>query len=331
MNAKHKHFYGNTNNANGIERYTLQQDLPLYNTNPGMPIRYPDIPGQEPNALDYIIGTSETIPLLSNFQVHDPIDSDHAPISIDVKISEYHANNAFLPKPLFDKAKWDNYKAYIRRQTDEFPTVHENRRSIDQANLALTETIQAADKKFIPKTQQPTKTKQPFPQAIVSKIKEKRKRRLRRNYIASRNPDVKRNINRLSREIKFDIQNFKQDQPTNLWQSVNYKKTNLLVNYQKIHKATIITCRAITQLRRYHLQDRRRASQVFPQPLQGNPQCPPSPTRIQDPQRSRRQICHTTSATQQPASQQNNIIPNHHHTSRHTAGHQKDEEHLPRT
>lgn len=140
-------------------------------------------------------------------------------MTANIKLSENQPNDNYKPKPLFAKANWIDYKSYIRDAVDELPTIHENKDSIERAITALTNTIQAADKRFIPKTKQTTRC--PFPPHIVTQIKAKRK--LRRQYNRTHSVATKNEINRLNKEIKTEISQFKQDQSANLWQSTSHK------------------------------------------------------------------------------------------------------------
>lgn len=220
LNAKHPHFHGDDTNANGQALFNLYQEQLVNSVNPGLPTRHPQTQGHRSSSIDFILGTTTTFPLLSNFLVQDPIESDHQPITADIKLTAAIPQAQYKPKPMFDKADWNEYKSFIRERVNTLPIIQANQQSIDQSITAITNIIQAADTKAVPRTS--NKSRQPYPQEIINKIKAKRK--IRRNYIANRDPAIKTIINRLQKEIRNEIRDFKQDQTTNTWNAVNNKE-----------------------------------------------------------------------------------------------------------
>ncbi len=218
FNARHVNLGSPTNNNNGKRLLKLIDDQQLHNANIyNKGTRY-DAHRNITSAIDFIIGTQLTTHRLTDFEVLDNIGSDHLPIIATLHTDTVKTAAPFKPRPKFDKADWKTYQAIINEKLTMTPAPQNSKESIDTAIKFLTESIQQASTAAIPTTK-PT-SRQQLPAAIIAKIREKRtlRRQLHRNRHA-----VKAAVNRLTRQIKVDIADFRQQQTSDTWDNLKHK------------------------------------------------------------------------------------------------------------
>lgn len=221
LNARHPSFGDTTTNVNGTLLNDLFQEGIIFSANPGIPTRYSQniVHPSPPSIIDYIIGTSSTFPKIKDFEVHDPITSDHRPISATIVTSPFTPCPSFSPKPDFAKANWSEYKKEIDEKVAQLPRIANNRTSIDSAISSLTSIMQTAGKNHIPTTTY--KPRKPLPPSIIRLIKARKK--LLRSFQDKPTREKKTRINALRNEIHAAIQTYREDHLVNLWNSISVK------------------------------------------------------------------------------------------------------------
>ena len=142
-------------------------------------------------------------------KVHDiitkeDIGSDHVPIMVSINEKPLYIKPTTTHKPNFEKADWNLFMTNINEEMEHAPPVREDKDTIDQAIQFITKTIQAADKKAIPRTRINPPGSKPLPDYILGKIKERREMirisKDRRHYIETRQ-QAKSVANHLQKEI----------------------------------------------------------------------------------------------------------------------------------
>ena len=209
-------------NQNGYRLQQLYDDQLLYSTNPGQPTRI-DPRGYDDSTLDFILCTALNLPKLSDLEILDPVTSDHLPITATLQVTGHTVPDNYTPKPRFDAANWDSYKQDIESKIPNAPTIHADKDSIDLAIRFITESIQKADTDNIPRTKNDSH-RPPLPPFILSQIKERRQ--LQKTYKRTRDRQVKRQINRLTKTIDINIKEYREKTINNAWTNQPNKKPN---------------------------------------------------------------------------------------------------------
>lgn len=227
FNAKHTDFYCNITNTNGNALKQILNNTNLLVINTNEPTYISPATGNS-DILDLILCTPDLASKLLQFSTTNHLSSDHLPV---LTTFSFHLQVTPNNKYNYRKADWEIYRTHIEGSLKHTPTTpNTTPDDLDHQAILLSQILTQAREETIPKNTNKTPT-QSLPHHILQLIKQKRK--LRRNYIRSRSPQTKREINRLQTTIKLQLSLHRQ----NTWKTF-YKKldhdTNPRTFWQKI-------------------------------------------------------------------------------------------------
>lgn len=203
-NAKHTAFGSRLTTPKGraLYRTILNNNLNILST--GDPTYWPTDLNKIPDLLDFGI-TKGIGDVHINIESCYDLSSDHSPIIIT--LSTHPIQKKSIPKLCTAKTDWELF----RKTIDEVITLNHrisNDEEIEEVVKYLTEIIQFASWTATPDTSEKVEI-QNTPLYLRQMISEKR--RMRRLWQRSRNPSVKRNLNRLTHEITKTLQEIKNN------------------------------------------------------------------------------------------------------------------------
>jgi len=224
-NAKIDTPFHNTYNENGINLQSAYENNELKIIAPDAFTRF-DPAGRNPSCIDFMVTQVKTNFMITSVIIGDDVGSDHRPVTYTISVNEMPARLRISPYPNFLKADWEAYRKYTDEQTKIMLPVAGNKESIDQSIKNLTELIQDADHKFIPRKKY-IPSKYPLPLHIIDMIHEKRKlRNLSQNdkrlHLLTKN-DIKRKINYLKKRIDKEIKIYRREELDKIWTQTENK------------------------------------------------------------------------------------------------------------
>ena len=206
FNSKHKQFWCVKPNKSGQTLLNIAKDLKLFYVNQLEPNRH--------TREDPAHGTSDILdmafitPGLSSRDISfsvadDHMGSDHFPIQIS--LDEPLKRNTPLTEPRyrFDKTKDDLLHNTLKDSLSNIDTNITTQDELEELAVTLCDKLMKAVDTSAPKVYSRSDPKSPISQAILDLIKEKR--RLRRLYNNTQDPNTKSTINKLQKEIRTKI------------------------------------------------------------------------------------------------------------------------------
>jgi endonuclease/exonuclease/phosphatase family metal-dependent hydrolase len=185
-----------------------------------------DPTGRSPSCIDFLVTKMKTNFTITRVSVGDDIGSDHRPVTYTIAIKEAPEKVQISPHPNFRKADWESYRKQIDELVDTLPLIIEDKSSIDHAIDKITELIQKADNKAIPRKTF-IMTKQPLPRFIVNMITEKHKlkNKLQNDNRLDTNTrtGIKRKINYLKKRIDRESKSYRREVLDRMWTETEKK------------------------------------------------------------------------------------------------------------
>jgi hypothetical protein len=187
LNSTHNNWYCKNKNKNGetLNQFIKKNKLFIANT------KEPTFK-RSTNILDLCITSKKVINNINNFHLIDKIDSDHLMI-----VFSYAADIASnRPGTIYSITDWNKYKSTLNNDT--IKSEYQNFITIEEASNFLTNKMLESHQNS--KIKINTKYKpQIIPNYILKNIKIRRN--LRREYIKTRNPFLKTEINKIKEKI----------------------------------------------------------------------------------------------------------------------------------
>lgn len=184
-----------------------------------------DPAGRAPSTIDILLTSQRYAHLIRAITVHHDVGSDHRPVTFTVDLRVHQRRPPESTKPNFHKANWWKYQEVSSERLKNAPDINHDKGSIDRAAEFVSKIIKEADESAIPRVKIRQESRlRPLPQFIVQKLKIKRK--LRNQMSRQNRPDLKAEINALSREIKADIVNFEENRKKRKWEETKNRGTN---------------------------------------------------------------------------------------------------------
>lgn len=265
FNAKHTDFNCNTTNHSGkVLRDILNNtNLAILNTNEPTHIHSST---SKADILDLVLCSPDLSAKLLSFSVSHDVGSDHLPVlaSFSLQLQQAPAK----PRYNYKKANWEKYRKCIADKITNIAVTTQNPKDLDQLAERIGSILIQAREETIPLTT--TKPpQQQLPAHILSLIKQKRK--VRRDFIKTRAPMLKTEVNRLQNQIRYQLTLHKQKQwtafyhqldadtnPRTFWQkikTINGDKTNNIIPVLKSQGQLIEDNKTKAILFRNHLQN----------------------------------------------------------------------------
>ena len=206
FNSKHKQFDCVKPNKSGQMLVNIAKDLKLFYVNQLEPNRH--------TREDLVHGTSDILdmafitPGLSyrdiSFSVADDhMGSDHFPIQISLDKPLKRNTPLAEPHYRFDKTNDDLLHNTLKDSLSNIDTNITTQDELEELAVTLCDKLMKAVNTSTPKMYGRNDPKSPISQAILDLIKEKR--RLRRLYNNTQDPNIKSTINKLQKEIRTKI------------------------------------------------------------------------------------------------------------------------------
>lgn len=203
-NAKHQYWGSRLASPRGRELYKMIKECNMNHLTTGQPTYWPSDRRKIPDVLDFFI-TKGINKSYADIESSLDLSSDHSPI-----IATISANIIKKTKPAIlhnSRTNWDYFREILDNQISlkiSLKTADE----IDEAVEYLNRVIQTAAWQSTPEITNNAKTLN-YPIHIKQKIAEKR--RLRRIWQNSRQPDDKNKLNRAVRELKQLLQDWRNE------------------------------------------------------------------------------------------------------------------------
>ncbi|XP_076324219.1 uncharacterized protein LOC143232530 [Tachypleus tridentatus] len=154
--------------------------------------------------LDRVLFTSNISPHIQDFTVLPDIGSDHYPISVTLNIADTQTSNSLPYLFDFSATNWHSFWEFLDPNLPPVITHANDLDTIDKYLLQITDAITEAIQKIVPKRRI---NNNPNSWKLTREIRTliTKRRRLRRQFITSRNPMIKTEINRVTSLIKRRI------------------------------------------------------------------------------------------------------------------------------
>ena len=206
FNSKHKQFGCVKPNKSGQTLLNIAEDLELFYVNQLEPNRH--------TREDPVHGTSDILdmafitPGLSSRDISfsvadDHMGSDHFPIQISLDKPLKRNTPLTEPRYRFDKTNDDLLHNTLKDSLTNIDTNITTEDQLEELAVTLCDKLMKAVDTSTPKVYSRDDPKSPISQAILDLIKEKR--RLRRLYNDTQDPNTKSTINKLQKEIRTKV------------------------------------------------------------------------------------------------------------------------------
>ncbi|KAJ3631876.1 hypothetical protein MTP99_012981 [Tenebrio molitor] len=217
FNARHTDFGDTLSNPNGRLLNSLLIDLPLcrlHNTSPIV------ISHQGCYIPDHILINENLTPIINlHCNIGTTVSSDHIPLTSHFLINGPPPPPEFIPVTNFKEADWRKFQQFISENLPNMtPTI--DPQSVDIQVARFTETLKSAQLQSVPRKFIPM-NKRPIPARILSLIRDKR--RVYREFVRTRNPNLKTIFNQLNAQVRRDLNQFREDQWSHICQTLDYR------------------------------------------------------------------------------------------------------------
>lgn len=218
FNARHIQFGDTTTNRNGQILSDVLTNLPIhriYNTSPTF------FSHQGSSIIDHILISENLIQHFDNSSyIASSVSSDHLPLLTKSSL------NCVIP-PLttsrtirdLKNTNWTRFQNALTQKTSTLPNINSTQ-DIDTAIEELTNSILTTIEDIIP-TKTINHKKPALPPYIVNIIKHKR--RIYREYLTTRDPNIKTEWNRLNALIRRESNKFKEEKWISTTSSLDYR------------------------------------------------------------------------------------------------------------
>lgn len=198
LNSKSPFWGCRVGNPNGSRLHNFANELGLLVSAPDEPTHYPYQSSYRPDILDIAILHNFSIPLYQT--VFTDLDSDHLPVLYS--LDSPPESVPVLPRLIKGKVDWDLFREHMDRL--DIPTSYTTTEDIDAAVHALTDKVhQAISLSSRQNDHRPGINHSTTPLHIQRKIS--LKNALRKRWQRHRNPLDKTVVNRLSRQIRREL------------------------------------------------------------------------------------------------------------------------------
>lgn len=271
LNAKHVAWHSHSINSAGRTLYSSMDNGEFNVFAPTTPTHYPDQTNYRPDVLDITIMKNINLPF--DFDNLNDLSSDHNPIVINL---QGRSRSSYIPSTKL-VTNWNRFAVNLHTIiTNPNPTIS-TRSDVDLAVENLTSKILSCLEANT-KTVQIKPPQLQLPLNIQQEIN--KKRRLRRAWHHSRNPDIKRNYNHQTQKVKILLENHR----TNKWDSL---LASLKPNDPKIYKInkSLINRKSPNQPIRNQqglVYDPKDKAELFADTLAAQFTCPPNPSIHED-------------------------------------------------
>ena len=173
------------------------------------------------DTIDYIIISPSLIANISNVNSETDIPSDHCTLKVTLKSEKLRSEDRNISLKLYHKADWSKINESIKNKLNRLSGIfditkrrpsNEIKLFLDKLASKLIEVIHYEVEKNIPEIKIKERNRY-LPEYIRQKIKNKRS--LRRLYIQTKDQNIKPTLNLIKKEIKKDINNYREKQREN--------------------------------------------------------------------------------------------------------------------
>ena len=233
LNAHHPSWRSSSSNNSGNVIYDLHCENKLTILNNDEPTYEPMDNPDYKAILDFALCTEQLYPLASNFRVTDELRSDHVTICLDIDSKNPAYIRAERETKTIEKVNWDTFREAIRAKGPDRLS-YTSQQELEASVEALTKTIQSV-------ITEATETKQVtydpdyhlrLPRFILQIIREKN--RLLSQFKTTREPALKRQINKLQETIANKIREHKSNKWRTFCTSLNDHRVSDAILWRKI-------------------------------------------------------------------------------------------------
>ena len=217
FNAKHVNLGSEETNHYGNKLIDILNYCNLFVVQNNNHTRY-DSFRDKMDTIDYIIISRTLIANISGANSELDIPSDHCTMTVTLKSEKIRSENRNISLKLYHKANWSKINGNIKNKLNKLSGILDilKRRPVTEIKLfldelanKLIEIINDENEKSIPEIKIKERNSN-LPEFIRQKIKNKRS--LRRLYIQTKDQNIKPTLNSIKKEIKKDINNYREKQ-----------------------------------------------------------------------------------------------------------------------
>ena len=205
LNAKHREWNCNVANKAGTILQDISGQFMIYH--PDSPTYYPEDPKKALSTIDLMLSNSDldTTELLCTEAM-----SDHCAVYFQIKAAKVNRSESSKYRYDYANANWKRFQTYITRQlsTHRFDTLCNTAEDVENHIKNLSELIMQARNATIKKKNINFESTKLTPE-IIDMINEKRA--LRRRWQRCRSSDLKKEVNKLQKDIKDKIRELKNE------------------------------------------------------------------------------------------------------------------------
>ena len=198
FNAKHTHWGSRLITPKGRQLFKSAEDCGCEFVSTGKPTYWPTDTGEKPDLIDFFV-VKKISSLYLKVEEGDDLNSDHSPVYLTLSSNIVEKeSNPYLTNKYTD---WEYFRNLLVSNTNIVPEA-ETEEDLDEAIIKLTNSIQDAAWKSTPiiKRKLPGRN---YPTEVRNMVKEKRK--LRRRWQRTRNPEIKTLLNSKTKELSLTI------------------------------------------------------------------------------------------------------------------------------
>ena len=240
FNGKHKSFGSTKTDSAGKKLIKIIEENNLFVINDDSPTHY-CTPTDQLDTIDYIFLTNNLLTQLTSYSTGDNLRSDHFSLFATFGKKNKNDKNNTKNIKLYHKTNWEEFNNNLSEKYNNYISEHNNISSnineiinyIDNTSEWLTTTIVDLSDKHIPKKNIKIDSN-PLPQKIRDKIKKKRK--IRRTWLSTRDKKFKEELNKIQKEIKKDIINYNKEMWEDTCNKINTSKNDSWKYVKKIMK-----------------------------------------------------------------------------------------------
>lgn len=227
LNARHKNWNCHSINKHGRTLQNLSIDKAV---EINFPNQYTYYPPNNKRASTIDLTLSKNISTLSQPTALNALSSDHIPVEFTILGSN---NRSTKYRYAYEKVDWDNFRSHLHQKTLLTSSVPNSPHEIDELiNITLTDIAEARDK-LIPTVEiSPWKLK--LPRELKAKIKNRND--IRKIWFETRDKYLKSLVNKLSDEIKIEINELRNKNLNRKFQNLKTNDNSLWNTIRSIRK-----------------------------------------------------------------------------------------------
>ena len=203
LNCKHVFWNCRVSNPNGERLFNYVTNNDIFISSPSEPTHFPQQLRCEPDILDIVLFKNFNMPINQN--VLPELDSDHSPVVIN--FCAEHETVQYIERLINGQVDWDLFQSELDKLIPEAGPLS-NIEDIDITIDLFTESVKHAVNSSTVKVYQRKRHSYFHPPTRILQLI-KLKHSIRHRWQRNRTQDLKNQLNRLTRQVKFELDKYR--------------------------------------------------------------------------------------------------------------------------